>query len=95
MKTITVCLSVAVCWVFSGPSAYGAEKAAMDEVAVKALFEQKCSTCHSADRPKSKTKTAAEWTKTVMRMKNVNGCPITDEEAKLIIGYLAKNYGPM
>jgi mono/diheme cytochrome c family protein len=95
MKTITVCLSVAVCLSLSGLLILGTETAAMDEAGVKALFEQKCSTCHSADRPKSKTKTAAEWTKTVMRMKNVNGCPITDEEAKLIIGYLAKNYGPM
>jgi mono/diheme cytochrome c family protein len=60
----------------------------------KALLEQKCSICHSADRPKAKKKDRAGWEKTVMRMKNVNGCPITDEEAKTIIDYLAKNYGP-
>lgn len=71
-------------------SAYSAEKPKVD---AKALFEQKCSTCHSIDRPKSKKKTAKEWENTVMRMKNVNGCPITDEEAKVIIDYLSKNYG--
>jgi len=60
----------------------------------KALFEQKCSVCHSADRAKAKKKDRAGWEKTVMRMKNVNGCPITDDEAKTIIDYLTKNYGP-
>jgi len=93
MKKLTVCLSVAVSLVLSGLFAHGTEKVAMDAVDVKALFEEKCSVCHSADRAKKKQKTADEWTKTVIRMKNVNGCPITDEEAKLIIDYLAKNYG--
>ncbi len=60
----------------------------------KALFEQKCSVCHGSDRAKAKRKDRAGWEKTVMRMKNVNGCPITDEEAKTIIDYLAQNYGP-
>ena len=58
-----------------------------------ALFESKCSKCHTIDRPKSKKKTEAEWESTVMRMKNVNGCPITDEEAKTIIKYLSENHG--
>jgi mono/diheme cytochrome c family protein len=59
----------------------------------EALFESKCSRCHTIDRPKSKKKTEAEWKSTVMRMKNVNGCPITDEEAQTIIKYLSENYG--
>ena len=57
------------------------------------LFESKCSLCHSIERPKSKKKSKAGWEATVMRMKNKNGCPITDEEAKMIIGYLAEEYG--
>ncbi len=60
----------------------------------KALFETKCGTCHSLDRPKAKKKDRAGWEKTVMRMKNANGCPITDDEAKVIIDHLAKNYAP-
>jgi cytochrome c5 len=71
-------------------SGHSAEKSKVD---ANALFEQKCSACHSIDRPKAKKKTAKEWESTVMRMKNVNGCPITDEEAKIIIDYLSKNYG--
>ena len=72
-------------------AALAAEGGAKD---AKALFEEKCSICHGLDRPTSKKKTAEEWTKTVMRMKNGNGCPITDDEAKAVVDYLAKNYGP-
>lgn len=60
---------------------------------VKALFEQKCSICHSIDRPTAKKKDRAGWEKTVLRMKNVNGAPITDEEARAIIDYLAQTHG--
>lgn len=57
------------------------------------LFESKCSLCHSINRPKSKKKSKEGWESTVMRMKNQNGCPITDEEAKMIIDYLAEEHG--
>jgi mono/diheme cytochrome c family protein len=57
------------------------------------LFETNCKRCHSIERPKSKRKTRGGWIITVMRMKNFNGCPISDEEAALIIDYLATEYG--
>ncbi len=79
--------------IFSGfwPQAFAEEQG--DKVDVKKLFENKCSSCHSADRPKAKRKTKEGWETTVMRMKNVNGCSITDEEAAMIINYLAEEYG--
>lgn len=86
MKKITLCLSGLLFFVFSLTFVHSAEDA-------KALFEKKCSACHSSDRPKSKQKTAEEWQATVMRMKNVNGGPITDVEAHIIIDYLTRNYG--
>jgi len=58
----------------------------------KALFESKCSACHSTDRPKSKKKDKAEWEQTVQRMKK-NGAKLTDDEVKAIVEYLAKTYG--
>jgi len=61
----------------------------------RALFESKCSICHPVSRPLGKTKDKAGWTATVTRMKNGNGCPITDEEAGVIIGYLTKIRGPV
>jgi len=89
MKKIVIVL-LALIFSVTGVTAYGAEETKVD---AKALFESKCSQCHSADRPKSKKKTEKEWESTVMRMKNVNGCKITDEEAKTIITYLAATYG--
>jgi cytochrome c5 len=58
----------------------------------KTLFEKKCSACHSADRPKSLKKTNEEWAKTVTRMKEKTA-NITNDEASMIIDYLAKTYG--
>ncbi|MBI4844719.1 MAG: photosystem P840 reaction-center cytochrome c-551 [Nitrospirae bacterium] len=89
MKLITAVFAVLMLSL-PGISACADEKAAVD---AKALFEAKCSQCHSIDRPKSKKKTEAEWEKTVMRMKNQNGCDISDEEAKIIIKYLSETYG--
>jgi len=59
----------------------------------KLLFESKCGTCHSVEKPKSQRKTKGEWETTVMRMKNVNMAPISSKEAKDIIDYLATRYG--
>ena len=83
-------LSIILFLVVSGMSVYSAGESRVD---AKVLFEQLCSICHSIDRPKSEKKTAKEWESTVMRMKNVHGCPIRDDEAKIIIDYLSRNYG--
>jgi hypothetical protein len=91
MKRIVVFLCAVLFVSLSYAYVYGEGKAGVD---VQMLFEKKCSSCHSADRAKKKQKTVEEWTTTVMRMKNVRGCQVTDDEAKLIIDYLARNYGP-
>jgi len=90
MKHISLCITLALFLSLPVVCACSAEKQPGDS---KTLFEKKCSGCHSLDKPKSKQKTAAEWTETVMRMKNKNGAPVSDEEAKTIIDHLAKNYG--
>lgn len=58
----------------------------------KALFEDKCSGCHSLRRPASNRRTYDEWLSTVHRMIR-NGAPVTKEEAVIIAEYLAENYG--
>lgn len=60
----------------------------------KALFEARCSVCHSLSRPLRKSRERKWWAETVTRMQRVNGCPITDEEARAIIDYLATVRGP-
>jgi mono/diheme cytochrome c family protein len=69
--------------------------AAVDKTAAdaQALFEKKCSACHGSDRAKGKKKTARDWESTVMRMKEKKNANISDDEAKAITDYLAKNYG--
>ncbi len=60
----------------------------------KALFETKCSICHPLSRPLAQTMNRDGWSTTVTRMQKVNGCPITDEEAKAIVDYLVTVRGP-
>lgn len=60
----------------------------------KELFETKCSICHPLSRPLGQIMNSDGWMATVTRMQKVNGCPITDEEAKLIVDYLVKTRGP-
>lgn len=90
MKNLTVYLLVIVFLMVFGMPLYSAEESKID---AKALFEQKCSTCHGIEMSTSKKKTSNDWQSTVIRMKDVNGTPITDEEAKDIIDYLSKHYG--
>jgi hypothetical protein len=90
MKKLGISILGIILLVVSGMSAYSDDRSKVD---AKALFEQICSMCHSIDRPKSEKKTRNEWESTVMRMKNVHGCPIRDEEARIIIDYLSRNYG--
>ena len=59
----------------------------------KILFEEKCSICHSIERPKSMVKSRRDWETTVMRMKNDHDGPITADEAQMIIEYLSDEYG--
>ncbi len=87
-KRIGAVLTAAL-FLLSG-SAFAAEPA---QAPGKKLFEAKCSACHSLSRPLGKNKDREGWTATVTRMQKVNGCPVTDEEAKQIIDYLVSERG--
>ena len=67
--------------------------AVSDDEAAKALFESKCSQCHSLENATDKTDTPKGWLSTVTRMREQNGCDITRQESDIIIDYLAKFYG--
>jgi cytochrome c5 len=88
MKTIAILLGIGLL-VIAGEAAYGADKPAGE---AQGLFEQKCGTCHSTSRATSQKKTAREWERTVLRMKNGYGAPVSDEDARAVIDYLAKNH---
>jgi cytochrome c5 len=72
-------------------AAAGAQTAAPNPVEqltkAKAVFERACVTCHSLDKPLSKTFDKAGWKKTVERM-GTNGAKISAEEAAQVVSYL-------
>ncbi len=59
----------------------------------KSLLEERCSVCHSADRPKSKKKTPEQWEATVSRMMS-KGARLSAEEKEVLVKYLAETYKP-
>jgi sulfite dehydrogenase (cytochrome) subunit B len=54
-----------------------------------------CSTCHSLDyiQMNSPFLNAAGWNAEVTKMIKAMGAPISEDDAKAIVDYLAKNYG--
>jgi cytochrome c5 len=89
-KGFMACAAGAAVLAVSAVASFGDEGAAID---AKGLFEKKCGTCHTLKRSTSEKKTAREWERTVLRMKNAMGAAITEPEARAIIEYLSKNYG--
>lgn len=89
-KGVMACIAGAVVMAVSGAASFGDEGPAKD---AKGLFEKKCGTCHTLKMSTSEKKTAREWQRTVLRMKNAMGAAITEEEARAIIEYLSENYG--
>jgi cytochrome c5 len=53
-----------------------------------------CNVCHSVDYiPMQPKGTKEKWTAEVNKMIKVYGAPVSKENAKVIVGYLATNYG--
>lgn len=60
----------------------------------KDVTERFCSICHSLDYiTMQPTFTRAQWTGVVNKMIKVMGAPISEEDAKIIVGYLTAGYG--
>jgi hypothetical protein len=93
MKRLIICIICIAFFILPVVSVCNAQKQAGQAGDIKTLFEKKCGSCHGIKKATSQKKAQAEWTETVMRMKNKNGAPVNDEEAKTIIEYLAMNYG--
>lgn len=89
MKMPVVIAAVASVTVISGTGVFGGDEPAGS---AKRLFEKRCGACHGLDRATSQRRTAQEWERTVLRMKDSLGAPLTDQEARTIIEYLSKNY---
>jgi len=95
MKKLIVLCVVALCLAAcaSGPTV-APEPADPALKPAKAVFETKCSLCHSIGRPLGKNKTPAEWSETVTRMQKKAPDQISDADVKAIVAYLNAVQGP-
>jgi mono/diheme cytochrome c family protein len=66
-----------------------------DDAKGKKLFEDNCSVCHNLELPRAQRLDRKTWGWVVSDMVSEFGATwITEEQQKIIIDYLAKNYGP-
>ena len=93
-KLILLCfvgLCIAGC---SSAATVAPEPADLSLKPAKAIFEAKCSLCHSIVLPLGKNKTPMEWSKTVTRMQQKAPDKISDADVKAIVAYLNALQGP-
>lgn len=93
VKKLVICTIAAAFFMLPFVFACNAQKKTDQASDTKALFDKKCSACHNTKKATSQKKTQPEWADTVLRMKNKNGAPVNEEEAKTIIAFLTENYG--
>lgn len=70
-----------------------APAAATNDAATGALIEQTCSACHDIAMVQNGNRSAADWADTVQTMRD-RGAQLTDDQAKLVVDYLARNFPP-
>jgi cytochrome c5 len=75
-------------------SAAAAEVTALRDGEGRDLTVGRCIICHSVEYipANAPAMDRAAWQKTIQKMKERFGAPITDEEAKQILDYLSANY---
>ena len=76
------------------PRGTAAEVTALREGEGRDLTVGRCIICHSVEYipANAPAMDRAAWQKTIQKMKDRFGAPITDQEAKQILDYLATNY---
>jgi hypothetical protein len=57
----------------------------------KEILEKKCSTCHAPEQVTTFGRSADEWHEVVVNMIDL-GAELNEEEAKVLVEYLAKNW---
>jgi len=90
-------------WLLAGLIALGSAQAgaadesrfSLAEGAGRERVQAMCSMCHSLDYIviNSPFQDRTAWEKTVRKMVNVMGAPVTEEDVAVIVNYLASHYG--
>ena len=75
-------------------AAAAAEVTTLRDAPGRDVTEGRCIICHSVEYipANAPAMDRAAWQKTIQKMRDRFGAPITDEEAKQILDYLAANY---
>ena len=55
------------------------------------ILEKKCSTCHAPEQVTTFGRSAEEWHEVIVNMIDL-GAEVTEEESKVLVEYLAKNW---
>ena len=94
MALTAALLAGAVGYVVPRANAAAAEVTDLREGAGRDLTVGQCMICHSVEYISSNAPAMnrAAWQKTIQKMKDKFGAPITDEAAKQILDYLDTNY---
>jgi cytochrome c5 len=64
-----------------------------EEARAKEILENACTSCHNLQRVEAQTQTEDGWEGIIDNMRN-RGSSMTDDEAKLVVSYLVRAYGP-
>jgi cytochrome c5 len=80
---------------FTATATAGENQIFLKERPGKNLVASQCATCHSLDyiTQHAAILDRAGWEKTVGKMINTMGAPINEADKRIIIDYLAQNYG--
>jgi sulfite dehydrogenase (cytochrome) subunit B len=78
----------------AGALAAGEESIKLQDAPDRDLVVARCSTCHSVDyvQMNAPVLDRAGWQKSVRKMIDTFGAPISDDDAKRIVEYLGNNY---
>lgn len=92
--TLTTPVLLALAGACAVPWALAGEPTQLNDGAGRDLTVGRCIICHSVEYIPSNAPAMnrAAWQKTIQKMKDRFGAPITDEEAKQILDYLDANY---
>jgi sulfite dehydrogenase (cytochrome) subunit B len=94
LVTAPLLIGLLVAVLCAAPWARAAEITRLKEGAGRDLTVGRCIICHSVEYipMNAPAMNRAAWQKTIQKMRDRFGAPITDEEAKQILDYLDANY---
>jgi sulfite dehydrogenase (cytochrome) subunit B len=94
LVAVSAALAVATAVAAAAAAAVGEESLTLHEGSARELTAARCAICHSLDYIPNNAPVMdrSGWQKTIQKMRERFGAPISDPEAQQILDYLAGNY---